>query len=517
MTTKEQLKTYFERNDRPTQEQFVELIDACYNELVPVIPEGSNLFNIVDVANQQGFFVLQTNGTLSANSNHSASHFVEVEPEVNYYFSTVERFAWYDADQNFISGESIGRTSTTRVAPIGARYVRFSIGLLLSHSLWQEMILSPVYSGATSLPFSQFNGPYTPAIPASSVAGVLQDRVTVGELAETVAGIDEAIVSSDNLFNRDDPEVLVDTFISHLTGAVIGGNDLYYLTHPIEVEGGLNYYVSSRHRWAWYDSNNAFISGSNVNGAGIVLTAPPNAAYLRFSFNKPEIDILMVAQSNEAVNFEPFGFNFSSPEIEANQTSMIKMLANLTSVTSWTTPTNVLYIGDSFWNDAVDIAQRSIFHSGVPGNRSLSVAGSTLTQIPSILQGFDTSPFDTVVIGRATNDVLGGIPFNVLRDRMLHVIGLFGDKQLVVTKLPPLSARPDYNAALQAVIDEFNEWLDTLWVNNNSRRVFDIYSVLDADDDNGLDAPYQLAADNIHPNAAGSDAAGAVLATLLTS
>jgi len=36
MTTKEQLKTYFEQQDRPTEEQFEELIDSCFNEDSPI-------------------------------------------------------------------------------------------------------------------------------------------------------------------------------------------------------------------------------------------------------------------------------------------------------------------------------------------------------------------------------------------------------------------------------------------------------------------------------------------------
>ena len=223
----------------------------------------------------------------------------------------------------------------------------------------------------------------------------------------------------------------------------------------------------------------------------------------------------MVAQSSTSVAFEPFGTQFLGSQSTSSSTDTLKLLANYGNRLGWVAATNVLYIGDSLSNGSADIAARSIFHSGISGNFSLSVAGSRLDQMPSVLSGFDTDPYDTIVIGRLTNDVAGGANFSTIQQRLMSAIGWFPDKQIIVMNCPPLDNLNSYGLAIQQVIDDTNDWLDTLWGTQSSRRVFDLNGTWDSDGNNTLDSAYVSSVGDIHPNNAGYDIAGQGLAALL--
>ena len=516
MTTIEDLKLYFETGDQPTEEQFIELVDACYNEVQLSIAEGSNLFNIADPNNVSGQFVNPASGALVNNASHFATSFIEVQGGVKYYFSDVDRLAWYDADQGFISGEDTPTGSELLTSPDNARFLRISQPNPFTHSRWTTLIISPIHSEATSVDFSPYDGPYFPQFPASAIP-------QLESLIETTSNLSSVASVSSNLFNNNDPSIGIEQFVSHLTGA-LGNNVLYNASHFIKVTPNSDLYVSSNHRYAWYDENQQFISGSNLGLSNIVIQSPANARYFRLSYLRTRHDVLMIAESSVAVPFQPFGVMLDSPIIQQNYNDVLHMVANGTSRRSWSVPTNCVAIGDSFWNDGTDIAARAAFHSGIPINRELSIAGALLEQIPGNIQNppsggapFDFDPFDTVIIGRATNDTAAaGQPFEEVQRRLMHIIGLFPDKQLVITTLPPLDNRPDYSPAMQSVIDRINDWLAGLFVNNNSRRVFDSYSILADANDELLDI-YENAPGDIHPNDAGYDAAGQALATLLTT
>ena len=118
----------------------------------------------------------------------------------------------------------------------------------------------------------------------------------------------EPVVFNDNLFNIDDPNIVTGSFINQTNGAV---NNLagHNSTHFIPVTAGLDYYMSSVHRLAWYDSAQGFISGliSSNSSSPEQLVAPANAAFVRFSVVDINLPQLVVAQSSSFVPFQPFG------------------------------------------------------------------------------------------------------------------------------------------------------------------------------------------------------------------
>jgi len=516
MVTKAELKEFFESGDEPNQDQFEALIDACFNEplFMLQVPEGDNLFNIDDPDVATGFFVNEGNGNLNVNSSHNSTGFIPVEGGQSYFASRTNRFAWYDDGQQFISGQRLTANNQFIIAPQNASFLRVSLDD--TDTAWPILMVTP--SNNQIYPFRPWTGDLS--LPSSLVPGISQNREVISQNSSDIANIrlitDNVFTISSNLFNIDDPNVTQGRFINEGNGN-LNVNSAHAATHFIPVEGNKDYYLSSVDRLAWYDSNMSYISGerSSVNQK----VSPVNAAFLRFSVNPiNRLENLTVAQSDSAVPHEAFGAisNNSSSDNESTE-SIYSILANMNNKLTWNLPNNVLYIGDSLSNGSADIAARSIFHSGIQGNFSRSVAGSTLAQIPAVMQGFDTSPYDTIVIGRVTNDVAGGASFEVIRQRILQTLAYFQNFQIVVMTCPPLDNLDNYGEGIQSTIDRINDWLLQLFVETGSKRVYDLNATWDADNDNQLDPQFVATVGNIHPNDAGYDAGGAGLAQVLTS
>lgn len=511
MTTKDLIKANFQTGDTPTQSDFEELIDSCFNEdlLQLVRPAESNHFNVGSPDNQLSAFVNHLNGQVANSASYNVSGLIEVLPGATYTITRLQRYAWYDSNQNFISGSQNSTVSLVLVAPATAAFFRMSTG----PANWDTLMMTRTEGPVT---FEAYDSNATLALAGSFVSGFdeLEGQVSSNssQLVSISATLDDAFEPSVNLFNNESPDIEVDKFVIHTSGA-LGTNATYNSTPFIEVEPSTQYWFSKSHRFAWYDQNQNYISGE-IADPNLLYTSPANAAFFRMSYGKGNVNLAMIAKSAIAIPYEPYGV---TPKSQDSSSTLAKTIANIGNKSTWVTPSNVLYIGDSFWDGGTnDIGARSIFHSGISGNVSLSVSGSTLIQIPSVLNGFDRSAYDTVVIGRVTNDLQGGHNFSTIQQRLLDIIVLFPDVQLVVTNAPPLNHSLAYSDAMQSVIDETNAWLNTLWSTDSSRRVFDINSVLDADGDNLLDAAYDSGTQNLHPNAAGYDAAGQSLANLLT-
>jgi len=514
MTTKSELKEFFESGDQPTQDHFGMMIDECYNEVGLTIPEGNNYFNINDPGVAIGSFVNQSSGSLNSNTSHNATHFIEVLGGENYFVSRVNRYAWYDSDQTYISGVSSTQTNVILTAPANAVYIRLSLDE--TTNAWPVLMVTRALS-ASVYPFKVWDG--QEGIDSALLPGITQNTAAIESAKSRISSVESltegVIIASRNLFNVDDPDVTEGRFVNTTNGQ-LNVSSAHNASHFIAVNPADDLYISNAERYVWYDATQTIVEGFDLNRGEKQLVVPDGVSFVRFSVDR-SLNNVIVAVSPSAVAFEPFGSRVSDSQAGENFTGLLKLLANYGNRLGWVLPTNVLYIGDSLSNGSADIAARSIFHSGIDGNFSRSVAGSRLDQIPSVLSGFDTDPFDTIVIGRLTNDVAGGASFSTIQTRIMTAIGWFPDKQLVVMNCPPLNNLASYGPVMQRVIDDINDWLDTLWDDESSRRVFDLNGTWDSNGDDQLDPEFVAAADDIHPNDDGYDAGGEGLAQILTS
>lgn len=128
---------------------------------LPKFAQNKNLFDKSKVT--VGFFINQTNGTLSANSTHVASDFIPVVGSTQYSLTTdaANRIAYYDINKVFISGAQAPASPVT--TPSTAVYVRISYSELnVSRNSVQ------FEQGATLSPYNPFGFTTTELITGSA-------------------------------------------------------------------------------------------------------------------------------------------------------------------------------------------------------------------------------------------------------------------------------------------------------------------------------------------------------------
>lgn len=112
------------------------------------------------------------------------------------------------------------------------------------------------------------------------------------------------MVWSPNLANPT--EFVPGKYVQFLNGQ-LQDNSSYTATGFIPVTAGLSYYMSYKHQIAWYDANKVYVSGSSASDSNKIQVAPANAAFLRCTISNGAVPTFIVAQSSEAVTYEPYG------------------------------------------------------------------------------------------------------------------------------------------------------------------------------------------------------------------
>jgi hypothetical protein len=118
-----------------------------------------------------------------------------------------------------------------------------------------------------------------------------------------------AVVETINLFNKDDPDYLVDRRVNHVTGGIdvsVG----YDASGYIVVKPSTAYRLTNRNRIAWYNAAKVFISGTDQN-ADPTVTSPAGAAFMRCSLHRAAVilpDVFMVTETTATPStYVPFG------------------------------------------------------------------------------------------------------------------------------------------------------------------------------------------------------------------
>lgn len=169
-----------------------------------------------------------------------------------------------------------------------------TIGEEANSGLWEKKT-----AGATSLTKS----PYDPLTQAKAYT----DQKTLTSIQGLV---------SKNLVNKAASGVAVGYFPNHTTG-ILQANASYITTDYIPVTASLNYTVSVKHYWCWYDINKIFISGTNESNTSKTQTAPQNAVYMRASCPISTWSVFQVEQSSSPTPFESYGVKVELETIPA--------------------------------------------------------------------------------------------------------------------------------------------------------------------------------------------------------
>lgn len=109
-----------------------------------------------------------------------------------------------------------------------------------------------------------------------------------------------------NLFNPNDPDVLVGYFISATTGNPTATTN-FQTSGYLAILAGSSYAISAGRQMAWYDANRIFISGVSPGSAiPVVVTAPAGAAYLRTSIANGDLATYQVELGSASTSYEAY-------------------------------------------------------------------------------------------------------------------------------------------------------------------------------------------------------------------
>lgn len=258
-----------------------------------IIPASKNLFdpNAPDVATDE--YVYATNGQLLSNTNYTASGYISVTPGETYTVSYVHNRAFYDGDKQFVSSEASGFAQPTFVIPDGCYYVRLSI-----HDSALPTFQFEKGSSATSYE------PYGRTIDFSKVPnGVISTNM----LAADSVTPDKVsfFLDSKNLFNPNDPEAILGSYINYATGTPLV-NPSYNATGYIPVTPGETYTISYSHQRAFYNANRQYVSGTN-SGNPATFVVPDGCYLARFSVGVTAWQYFQVEVGPTATSYEPYG------------------------------------------------------------------------------------------------------------------------------------------------------------------------------------------------------------------
>lgn len=265
---------------------------AGKDELDAVAPLGKNLFNPADPDVKLGFFINFSTGIPTANASYNASGFIPVTPGETYTISFSHQRAFYDANQNYVSGTN-GTEATlgaTFTVPAGCYYLRSGC----STGSWSTF---QVEAGSSKTAFEAYGRTIDEdALPPLSGDSLADDSIPIAKLTP----LDKA----KNLFNPDDPDVQSGYYVKWNNGT-IAANALYAVTGFVPIEEGEEYTLSYSHQRAFYTAAKAYISGTN-SGNPATFTAPAGAAFARFTMPVGGVGAFQVERGDTATVYEAY-------------------------------------------------------------------------------------------------------------------------------------------------------------------------------------------------------------------
>lgn len=151
MTVKQDIQSYFQTNDRPSQEEFELLISRCYNDIRYSIPAGDNIFNLFSPDNAVGQSLnTSTGGLFSSGAN--TSHPMNVDENSTIVTSGIGTYIFYDIKGEVLQS-GVYSSPATRVIQSPPKSVTLRVTTWAS--TWTDMMIT---YGDQAVPFKPYTG-----------------------------------------------------------------------------------------------------------------------------------------------------------------------------------------------------------------------------------------------------------------------------------------------------------------------------------------------------------------------
>lgn len=218
--------------------------------------------------------VMSTTGAISSNNNAARSDYIPTDDATGLSFNNtgyLYNYVFYDADKKYISGSTSFGNSPYAI-PINAEYMIFSgqkdntaSKIITLHNA--RTFKADVYKSIDErvLPVTVFGQTY----------------ISEKTLLENVVGVTKF---PGNLITLT--ECVNNAYVNTNDGNLTVNQPNYFATGYIGITAGATYKANKGRNGAWYDQSKTYISSIGGTQIQSGVTAPTNAAYLRFTINK---------------------------------------------------------------------------------------------------------------------------------------------------------------------------------------------------------------------------------------
>lgn len=259
------------------------------------------LFDKNNEENVSGFFVSWTTGVLSANLTYFSSGYIDTDELLDYSFSSLYSFAFYDASKVFISGDGPSAGAGVYASPTNAKFIRLSV--IDDADIINSLMFSQSSSVETLDKFG-FN------INPNATIGLDRNSLAVSG----VDGYNTSFLNAGK--NLIDPLNLEAAFSGSLGN--VTPSSVYFLTDFIPVKNGATYIISEGGGVAQMRFVTAFDKYYNVipsegdDNSSVTLTPSDEVKYYRISFVQVDVDTMQLSEGTTVTPFNPFVYDLDT-------------------------------------------------------------------------------------------------------------------------------------------------------------------------------------------------------------
>lgn len=291
-------------------------------DLKSALNEETDDKTITDFVVVVGEQVVSTTGAITENANAARSDYIPTDGATGLSFSTTEylyNYVFYDADKKYISG-STTFSNPPYTIPANAEYMIFSGQKDVTASKTITLHNARTFRADVYKAIAEKTSPIT-----VFDQSFLNKKI----LLENVIGV---IKFPGNLIDITD--CVNNAYVNTNDGALTTNQPNYFATNYIPVTAGERYKSNKGRNGAWYDQNKGYISGIAGTQVQSGVTAPENAAFMRFSINK---------SSDEISN--PIGLYIANANVFDTNVTIPNLVAS--NALPWCYGLKVNWIGDS--------------------------------------------------------------------------------------------------------------------------------------------------------------------------
>ena len=288
-----------------------------------------------------------TTGEIESSSTWARTDYIEIDDNLksvqleSVYPTDANALCFYTSTKTFMEGYlNPGMITDPINVPGGAKYMIYSGGL-----------------NGVKPPYTVLYGKYNTYVDRylAEYSGIkcIAAKTSIGQIAGINAYPGNLIDIADCVDNK---------YINYAGGNEISGNG-YFCTGYIPVTAGITYKANHGRNYAWYKSDRTYLSGASGTAIQSGITAPQDAAYIRFTVNK----------TSDGIN-TPAGLYFASASV---YNDAITIPGLITEVSPWCYGKKINWIGDSIV-DGQDFDEEVCSALGLIKATEYGINGSTI-------------------------------------------------------------------------------------------------------------------------------------------